>query len=126
MSKPNIDNADTGFIKLMFGVEDQIVSDKLSATDIVVFLYLAMNVNYRNNIAQYANGKNINKKDIVEKRNMGKSSVYRSINKLIEKRYIREMQGADFTFIVVNPRYARKSNNIDPQIYELFDWKQNT
>ena len=117
---------DSGFVKMMFGVEKKLGNDRLSGCEVAVFIYLAMNLDYTMNIATHRNGKPIKRTHIAEDLGYNKLSVYKAVTTLTDLGYLQGAKVGNYNFIVVNPRYARKSNNIDPQIYELFDRKQNT
>lgn len=122
--KKTSENVDTPtgekFIKLYNGSVVQLRCCKLSAAEYSVILFLATNLRYQSNIAQYFNKKLITRNDIQRELELSDITVKRVVTKLIKAGLLVEVQSTAGKVFILNPYVFHVGDTINKTVHDLF------
>jgi hypothetical protein len=108
------------FTKLYHKVVPLLVETALSASELVIFLHLAVNLRYVSNVAKYHNGKLITRANIISDLKIPEVTVKRSIYRLIKVGLIVEANTIEGKVFIVNPFVVMVGDKINKTVYDLF------
>jgi hypothetical protein len=108
------------FTKLYHKVIPLIVDCGLSASELIMFMHLAVNLRYISNIAKYPNGKLITRENLQNDLKVSEPTVKRSIYRLIKVGLIVEASTIEGKVFVVNPFVVTVGDKINKTVYDLF------
>jgi hypothetical protein len=108
------------FTKLYHKVIPLIVDCELSASELIMFMHLAVNLRYVSNVAKYPNGKLITRDNLQSDLKVSEPTVKRSIYRLIKIGLIVEASTIEGKVFVVNPFVVTVGDKINKTVYDLF------
>lgn len=108
------------FTKLYHKVIPLIVDCELSASELIMFMHLAVNLRYISNVAKYPNGKLITRENLQKDLKISEPTVKRSIYRLIKIGLIVEATTIEGKVFVVNPFVVTVGDKINKTVYDLF------
>lgn len=117
---------DEPFTKLFHKIMPLMIECGLSAAEMYVLLYLASNLKYDSNIAQYSNGHIITRTNVQNALNISDRTVKRAITMLIKEKFIVEARanvnrGSSLEYVfIVNPFIFGRGSGVDKDTVELF------
>ena len=108
------------FTKLYHKVIPLIVDCGLSASELILFMHLAVNLRYLSNVAKYPNGRLITRDNLQNDLKISESTVKRSIYRLIKLGLIAEASTVEGKVFIVNPFVVTVGDKINKTVYDLF------
>lgn len=108
------------FTKLYHKVIPLIVDCGLSASELILFMHLAVNLRYLSNVAKYPNGRLITRDNLQNDLKISESTVKRSIYRLIKLGLIAEASTIEGKVFIVNPFVVTVGDKINKTVYDLF------
>jgi hypothetical protein len=108
------------FTKLYHKVIPLIVDCGLSASELILFMHLAVNLRYLSNVAKYPNGRLITRDNLQNDLKISESTVKRSIYRLIKLGLIAEASTVEGKVFIVNPFIVTVGDKINKTVYDLF------
>jgi hypothetical protein len=108
------------FTKLYHRVIPLIVDCGLSASELILFMHLAVNLRYLSNVAKYPNGRLITRDNLQNDLKISESTVKRSIYRLIKLGLIAEASTVEGKVFIVNPFVVTVGDKINKTVYDLF------
>jgi hypothetical protein len=108
------------FTKLYHKVLPKIAEIKLTSAELIIFLFLAVNLRYISNVAKYHNGKMISRENIQHDLKLPEITVKRSILRLIKEGLIIEAKTIEGKVFVVNPFVVSVGQKVSKTVYDLF------
>lgn len=108
------------FTKLYHKVLPKIAETKLTSAELIIFLFLAVNLRYISNVAKYHNGKMISRENIQHDLKLPEITVKRSILRLIKEGLIIEAKTIEGKVFVVNPFVVSVGQKVSKTVYDLF------
>lgn len=108
------------FTKLYHKVIPLIVDCNLSASELIMFMHLAVNLRYISNVAKYPNGKLITRENLQSDLKVSEPTVKRSIYRLIKVGLIVEASTIEGKVFIVNPFVVTVGDKINKTVYDLF------
>ena len=108
------------FTKLYHKVIPLIVDCELSASELIMFMHLAVNLRYISNVAKYPNGKLITRENLQSDLKVSEPTVKRSIYRLIKVGLIVEASTIEGKVFIVNPFVVTVGDKINKTVYDLF------
>lgn len=108
------------FTKLYHRVIPLIVDCELSASELILFMHLAVNLRYLSNVAKYPNGRLITRDNLQNDLKISESTVKRSIYRLIKLGLIAEASTVEGKVFIVNPFVVTVGDKINKTVYDLF------
>ena len=108
------------FTKLYHKVIPLIVDCELSASELIMFMHLAVNLRYVSNVAKYPNCKLITRENLQSDLKVSEPTVKRSIYRLIKVGLIVEASTIEGKVFVVNPFVVTVGEKINKTVYDLF------
>jgi hypothetical protein len=108
------------FTKLYHKIIPLMVDCDLSASELMVFMYLAVNLRYISNVAKYPNGKLITRDSLQNDLQLSEPTIKRSIYRLIKVGLIVEATTIEGKVFVVNPFVVTVGDKINKTVYDLF------
>lgn len=108
------------FTKLYHKVIPLIIDCGLSASELILFMHLAVNLRYLSNVAKYPNGRLITRDNLQNDLKISESTVKRSIYRLIKLGLIAEASTVEGKVFIVNPFVVTVGDKINKTVYDLF------
>lgn len=108
------------FTKLYRSVIPMIAGCKLSAAEMIVFMYLASNLRYISNVAKFQNGKLITRDNIQHELKLSEITVKRSLYRLMKEGLIVEASTIEGKVFIINPFVMSVGGKISKTVYDLF------
>ena len=108
------------FTKLYHKVIPLIVDCGLSASELILFMHLAVNLRYLSNVAKYPNGRLITRDNLQNDLKISESTVKRSIYRWIKLGLIAEASTVEGKVFIVNPFVVTVGDKINKTVYDLF------
>jgi hypothetical protein len=108
------------FTKLYHKVIPLIVDCGLSASELILFMHLAVNLRYISNVAKYPNGKLITRGNLQSDLKLSEPTIKRSIYRLIKVGLIVEASTIEGKVFIVNPYVVVMGDKINKTVYDLF------
>jgi hypothetical protein len=108
------------YTKIYRKVIPMIVDCKLTAAELLVFMYLASNLRYISNVAKFPNGKLIMRENMQHDLRLSEITVKRSLYRLIKEGLIVEANTIEGKVFIVNPFVMSVGDRINKTVYDLF------
>lgn len=108
------------FSKLYHKIIPLMVECNLSASELMIFMHLAVNLRYLSNVAKYQNGKLINRASIQLDLQLSERTIKRSVYQLIKVGLIVEASTIEGKVFIVNPYVVMVGDKINKTVYDLF------
>lgn len=108
------------FTKLYHHIIPLMVECNLSASELMLFMHLAVNLRYMSNVAKYSNGRLINRENLQEDLKISERTMKRSIYALIKEGLIIEANTIEGKVFVVNPYVVMVGDTVSRTVFDLF------
>jgi hypothetical protein len=108
------------FTKLYHKVVPMLVDCGLSASELVIFMHLAVNLRYVSNVAKYPNGKLITRQNLQADLKICERTLKSSIYKLIKVGLIVEASTVEGKVFIVNPFVVMVGDKVNKTVFDLF------
>lgn len=108
------------FIKLYNGSIVHLIGCKFTSAEYDAILFLATNLRYQSNVAQYFNKKLITRNDLKRELSISDATVKRVISKLIKEGLLVEVQSTAGKVFVLNPYVFHVGDTINKTTHDLF------
>jgi hypothetical protein len=115
----NIPQGET-FTKLYHAIIPMLVDCELSASELVIFMHLAVNLRYLSNVAKYRNGALITRENLQRELRLSEPTVKRSVRGLINAGLIVEAKTIEGNVFVVNPYVVMVGDKVNKTVFDLF------
>lgn len=114
-------NADVNFIKLYTNTLKDLINEDLTSADLKVILVCLENLRYESGAVAFENtGNFLNQQDIVKISELTKMTVYRSIERLVDKKILHKgVTGKEYQFFM-NPFIFMKGVKVNKTLYSMF------
>jgi hypothetical protein len=108
------------FTKLYHKIILTLIECELSASELIVFMHLAVNLRYMSNVAKYHNGKLITRMNLQQDLQLSEPTVKRSVYGLIKAGLIVEASTTEGKVFIVNPYVVMVGDKVNKTIFDLF------
>jgi len=108
------------FTKLYHKVVPLLIECRLSASEFMIFMHLAVNLRYLSNVAKYPNGKLITRQNLQDDLKVCERTLKSSIYKLIKVGLIVEATTIEGKVFIVNPYVVMVGDKVNKTVYDLF------
>jgi hypothetical protein len=108
------------FTKLYHKIVPLMVECDLSASELMIFMHLAVNLRYLSNVAKYPNGKLINRNNLQSDLHLSEPTIKRAIYRLVKFGLIVEALTLEGKVFIVNPYVVAVGDKINKTVYDLF------
>ena len=108
------------FSKLYHKIMSTLAKTSLTASEVMVFLYLATNIKYMSNVAKCDNGMFVNRDILRSELELSSRTIKASVHRLIKEGLVIEVITQEGRAFIVNPFVVSIGNKINKTIYDLF------